>query len=224
MQKAGCACAVPAMIATKPSQTASIETFCRELAAQPGIVPFPSVHPRDPEALNWIERFAGQFKGIKIHPHYQGVAIDDPGVVAIVQAAGQAGLVVLVHAGQDPAFPGDMKCRPQRLANLLERVAGVNLIAAHMGGWLDWDEVLEILAGRRDLWIDTSVSLGLMAPEKALQLIETHGPDRVLFASDSPWGDPAEDRQRLETLGLDDAALEAIFYRNAETLLGLATQ
>lgn len=221
MKQAGCGRAVAAMIATKPSQTVPIVSYCEVLRAEEDIIPFPSVHPSDPQASEWVAQFAGRFKGIKLHPHYQGVAIDDPGVVAIVKTAAEAGLPVLVHAGQDPAFPGDMKCEPARLANLLDQAPGAKIIAAHLGGWLDWDAVMEIIAGREGVWIDTAASLPLMEDDTILALIEKHGVGHVVFASDSPWGDPAEDRRRLESLGLDDDTLSSIFFKNAEALLGL---
>ena len=58
-----------------------------------------------------------------------------------------------------------------------------------------------------------------MPDEQFVRLVRRHGPDRVLFGSDSPWTDPGEELARLRGL-LDDRELAAVLGGNAERLLG----
>jgi predicted TIM-barrel fold metal-dependent hydrolase len=45
------------------------------------------------------------------------------------------------------------------------------------------------------------------------------GADKVLFGSDCPWDDPANEIAMINRLPLTDEEKELIFYRNAERLL-----
>jgi hypothetical protein len=47
------------------------------------------------------------------------------------------------------------------------------------------------------------------------------GADRVLFGSDCPWDEPANEIAMIERLELTEEEREMIFYRNAEKLLGI---
>jgi len=221
MDKAGVGRAVVASIATKAAQMAPIFAFGRLLKENPRFIPFVSVFPGAPDAAQWVERAAQEFAGVKCHPHYQGVQLDDPAFVAFVKAARDTGLVLLMHAGYDPAFPGDRRAAPEMLARLLDAVDGVKMIAAHLGGWLEWENSLNCLAGREGLYLDTSSSLERMPRELAVALIEKHGAGQVVFGSDSPWEDMREERARVEALGLPDDSTQRILWRNAARLLGL---
>jgi predicted TIM-barrel fold metal-dependent hydrolase len=53
------------------------------------------------------------------------------------------------------------------------------------------------------------------------QLVDAHGEDRILFGSDLPWGDPAADRRRIESMALCERTKEKIFEENARKLLGI---
>jgi predicted TIM-barrel fold metal-dependent hydrolase len=83
-----------------------------------------------------------------------------------------------------------------------------------------WDEVREHLVGR-DVWLDTSYTLGHLPDEEFVDIVRAHGVERVLFGTDAPWGDMAEDVRRIGELGFTDEELDAITHRSAETLLGI---
>jgi uncharacterized protein len=80
------------------------------------------------------------------------------------------------------------------------------------------DGVAELLAGR-DVWLDTSYTLGHLPDDEFVSLLRAHGSDRVLFGSDGPWTDPAVEIGRLRGLGLTGGELEAVLGGNAERLL-----
>ena len=57
--------------------------------------------------------------------------------------------------------------------------------------------------------------------ETMLRLIKMQGADRILFGSDCPWDDPANEINLINRLPLTEEEREKIFFRNAEGLLGI---
>ena len=66
-----------------------------------------------------------------------------------------------------------------------------------------------------------SFILSYIQPELLLQIIRKHKADRILFATDFPWSDPAADLTAVQNLPLTDAEKEQILWKNAQTLLHL---
>ena len=59
--------------------------------------------------------------------------------------------------------------------------------------------------------------------KKAREIIAAHGADRILFATDSPWGDQADFVKRIRDYGFSFEDEEKIMWRNAARILGLNT-
>ena len=53
------------------------------------------------------------------------------------------------------------------------------------------------------------------------KIINKHGSERILFASDLPWDSPAEIKSKILRLDISDDAKENILGLNAKRLLGL---
>ena len=174
-------------------------------------------------------------KGIKIHPVYQDVDIDDIKFLKILDRAAELGLIVLMHAGDDIGFPGVVRCSPKMTANALKQVGNVKIILAHMGGWKNWQEVAENLADTSAM-LDTAFSLGEITPkddyyspdflnllkkQDFLRLVNTFGSERVLFGTDSPWTDQKQSLEEIKKLPLGETDLDNILYLNAKKLLKL---
>ena len=154
----------------------------------------------------------------------------------ILECCGELGLIVVLHAGADPGFPGEERCSPKMIRHALDQVGPVQLIAAHMGSLMYWDRVPEYLLDT-DTLIDTSFSLGAMAQtdehfytEEQLQLltekqfcnlVNIFGQERVLFGSDSPWNRQIYARKQIQALNLAEEVKEHIFFKNACRLLRL---
>ena len=47
------------------------------------------------------------------------------------------------------------------------------------------------------------------------KILKKHGTDRVLFATDCPWGYQKKDVESLRKLDLTEEVKECIFYKNA---------
>lgn len=220
MDANGIRASVIASIATRPEQFEPILAWSRSVASD-RIFPFASVHPEDPDGPTRIRRIADAgLKGIKLHPYYQDFDVDEPRMDPLYHAIDESGLVLLLHAGFDIAYERRRCCDPRRTANLARRHPSLKLVAAHLGGWQDWDEVRRHLLGG-PVTLDLSTSLEFLPPTEARDLILAHPLENVVFGTDSPWCDQAQTLRLFEALDLPDDRRRAILHDNAARLLGL---
>lgn len=239
MARSGVDIAVAAPVVTNPRQTESINRAAYETNLafpRTGLMSFGGIHPDTEDWRGTLDRLASSgFKGIKLHPLFQGTAIDDPKYLRLIDRAAQLGLIVLIHAGLDPNFPGQELAGPAQILNMLRAVPYDRVILAHLGALGQWPEAGEIYG--MDVYIDTACALypwrdrngrvsrhqGLAAltAEQFTGIVRRHGVDRVLFGSDSPWTDEAESIELIKNSGLTPAELSAVLGGNGERLLGL---
>lgn len=126
--------------------------------------------------------------------------------------------MVVIHAGSDIGFSGPVRCTPKKIHNVLGEVSGKNIIAAHLGGFDMWDDVMKYLVGT-PIYMDTAF-LSLFIDKKMYRdIIKEHGSDKILFGSDNPWENPADTLQALKELKLSDEEYENITFKNAKRLL-----
>jgi len=201
--------------ATSPAQVDHINSFISSCVKDiPGVIPFGTLFPT---MENWqpvLEQLPELgIKGIKIHPDFQKIHIDDPSAVEMYKAIAKSGFPVLFHTG-DPRYDYSA---PERLTNLIRQVPDLIAIAAHFGGWGTWERI-QPDSLPENVYYDTSSSLMYMQKEQALDLIDRIGPNRFLFGTDFPMWTPKEEVARFLDLGLDDATNELILYKNFEQL------
>lgn len=219
MDQAGVEKSVLCSIATRPGQFESILSWSKAVRSE-RIIPFPSFHPESPEAMLQIRTIAAEgFKGIKMHPYYQNFSIDEERLLPFYEAMSMAGLVLVMHTGFDIGFPRERIAGPDRIARVLDRFPELKFVATHLGAWEMWDEVEELLTGRR-VYMDISFSLQYLEREAARRLILAHPADRILFGSDSPWACQEEVVRLLKSLDLGGELEKRIFRGNALELLG----
>lgn len=205
-------------IVTKPSQTASINRFAEGVRNEKTLS-FGSLHPMQEDWAEVLESLVAHgFRGIKLHPQFQRSDIDSPESIRIIQKAEKLGLLVVFHAGVDIGLPPPVYATPEKIAHVLEYTEGSHLIAAHLGGWRQWDDVERYLVGT-NIYLDTAFIKDHIAPEQAKRIIEQHGAARILFGSDSPWERPADTLAFLQGLGLTQHQLDQITHENALHLL-----
>jgi predicted TIM-barrel fold metal-dependent hydrolase len=89
-----------------------------------------------------------------------------------------------------------------------------------MGGSEMSDDVCNILCGE-DVYFDTAYVLRFLSKDTIIQIIERHGEDKILFASDSPWSDICGDVKIIRSLNLPKETEEKILCTNAQGLLGI---
>mgnify|MGYP002856500294 CR=1 FL=1 len=200
-----------------------------------GIISFACIHPDFENYRAELSRVKNLgLKGVKVHPVYQGVDIDDKKFLRIFDRAAEFDLIVVTHAGLDIGFPGVERCTPKMIRRVVEAVGEFKFILAHMGGWKNWDEVAEILAGT-NVFVDTAFSTGkiparpdfdwnaadldLLDAADFMTLEKIFGADKILFGTDSPWSAAAESIEFIKNLPLSDADKSKILGENAAKLL-----
>lgn len=219
--KAGIDCSIILPVATRPGQFASINRFAEQFRGQDRLLSFGGIHPETSDykgELKYLKEHG--FKGIKLHPDYQQEFIDDIKYKRIISYASELGLIVSVHAGYDPGYKELTHCTPDRIVNMVDDVRPDKLVLAHMGGFFMWDEVEKELIGI-PAWFDTGVVFGYITDEQFMRILRKQGAGRILFATDSPWGDQTEFVEHLNKLPLTDNEKQMIFHTNAEKLLDM---
>lgn len=220
-------------VMTKPSQFESILSFAVEVNNTPGFCSYGGIHPECTDIEEKLDRIqeAG-LRGVKLHPDYQGAMIDHPGYKKILLGCRKRGLAVTIHCGKDPAYPDCIHCPPDKSAAVLAELFGwhkggdfskeepfINL--AHMGGLGQYDLVEKYLVGL-PVYLDLAFMLETIEQTQLLTMIRSHGADKILFASDSPWQDQRRYIDLLESFPLTEEEKAQILYKNASKLLKLS--
>lgn len=218
MERTGVDYSVIQPVATKPTQVESINDWAAGIS-DPRIVAFGAMHPAYPDPAREIDRLVSLgIRGIKIQANWQGVFVDAPEMKPIYEAA-QGKLIVLFHSGAELVEFPELKATPKLIANVIREFPELEVVAAHMGGYLMWDEADEFLVGKK-VYLDTSACFPEFLPDdRMLEMIRRHGAENVLFATDLPLNDPVTEVTRLSGIGLTDGELEAILSGNARRLL-----
>lgn len=206
-------------VATKPSQTRSINEFIAALARDSGgrMTGLGTLHPDSPDLEGDIAHLEELgLKGVKLHPDTQGFKLDDYRCLKIYSLC-EGRLPLLLHTG-DRRYDYS---NPNRLKPILEIYPGLTVIAAHLGGWSIWEEAAQELHGYPNLYVDCSSSLFALTPARAAELIRLYGSDRVLFGTDYPMWLPLEEVARFNALPLEEEERQRILHGNAERLFGL---
>lgn len=207
-------------IATKPSQQTIINNWAISVKDD-FFYPFGTVHPQAEDRFNELQRIKDSgLYGIKLHPDYQDFFVDDDKMIPLYKQCAQLGLPVLIHAGIDPLSPQLVHCTPQAAARVFDAVPEMTLILAHGGGMLRWNDVEKYLAGKKgNLYFDISAISGYISHDQLSRIVKKHGADKILFGSDSPWSDPVNEINMVDSLDLTDEEKDMIFYKNAMDIL-----
>ncbi|MBO7485855.1 MAG: amidohydrolase family protein [Spirochaetaceae bacterium] len=157
-------------------------------------------------------------KGIKLHPEYQSFEVDDPAMLKVYDYALSKDLILLFHAGADPAFSEPYRSSPEKFASVIDNLNGGKIVLAHMGGHLQYQRLEVNLVGK-NVFLDTSMGFDYYPKDWFVQVVKRHGSDKILFASDSPWSNAKREYDTINALPLLQEEKDNIFYKNACRLL-----
>lgn len=226
MSKAGISRSVICNIATNPRQMKKVNDFAISLLDDPRLIPLGSVNPyaEEEEMITELNRLkeAG-IPGIKIHPDYMKAEIDSEKFTPIFKACEERNLFVITHAGFDPVEPNHVHCASDMVLRVIDRHPALKLVVAHAGGFDCEREVLDKLCGA-PVWLDTSLCAVRRAKsaewgELCGEILRRHDPARILFATDTPWSDPAAEIAFVRSLGLSEEITDGILGENAQRLV-----
>ncbi len=222
MERFGVDISVVQPVITKAKQLESLNRWALEIQ-NPRLISFGGIYPHTDDYRRDVD-FVCQmgFRGIKLHPEYQNFTVNDPAMLKIYDYALSKGLILYFHAGFDPAFPPPFHSTPKMFAEISRELRGGVIVAAHMGGAWQLDEVERDLCGA-DIYIDTSMGFEHYTKEQFLRIVRSHGVDKVLFGSDSPWSRAGDEIAAIRSLELSEAEKDQILFGNACRILGIPT-
>ena len=206
-------------VATTPAHVRSVNNFiAASVKAHPDrFIGFGSLHPDMENAADAVAHLQDEgLRGVKLHPDMQLFAMDEPRALKLFESfAGK--LPLLVHAG-DKRYQFS---NPHRIAHAMDCFPEMKVIAAHMGGYSEWDEAAKVLAGRKNIYVDTSSTMFELDDARMMRAIRDFGVENVMFASDYPMWSPKAELDHVRNLGLTEAELERVLWGTAAELFGL---
>ena len=178
---------------------------------------FGTMHPDFADFEQELDRLeALGIIGIKLHPDFQGFRLNDPQMDPIYECIADR-FVVMMHVG-DVHPPDQNPSSPGKVADVLERFPKLTVIAAHFGGYKQWQYVLDSLAGSR-VFLDTSSSLEFIEQGLLEQIFNAFPRRQLLFGSDYPMWEPLAERNRLQQrLGLSEVEMEELLTNGNQLL------
>jgi predicted TIM-barrel fold metal-dependent hydrolase len=149
------------------------------------------------------------FRGIgELTPPPDGAGRIEPVLRA---AADHGGLPVVVH-GFAPTTTGDLAT----LAGLARRYPAVPLVISQLGG-LNWLTAIELVGDNPNMYLELSTANVIFAVRLAINEV----PDRTLFGSDAPYGDPVLARMTVERVTSPGELRDRVLGGTVAELLGL---
>lgn len=241
MQAAGVDYSINLPVMTSPNQVISVNTALiqsKQAMLKDGIITFGGIHPDFINYKSELKRIKREgILGIKLHPAYQNIDLDDIRMMRIISYASELGLIVLTHAGYDIGIYDHNYASIAHILKVLRDVQPEKFVLAHMGNWAFWNEVESDLAGA-PVWFDSAFSVGpihqrqdggvypynhiVLEDEDFLRLARKHGMDKILFATDCPWQGQKRYVERFQNIGLTKEEQHLFFAENAVKLLGIS--
>lgn len=191
-----------------------------------GIIPFTGIdYTREYDMAAALKHDVAQgAKGLKLHPIIQRASLDLEKTSAAVEAFAPFGLPVLFHCGMSSYYPGAEQQKENTAfgaiayaRNLAANFPDVTFIAGHAGLY-EFREVMHLLGPLKNVMVDTS----FQSAAHVRELLTVFGPERVMFASDWPYGSRKPAVRIMKAACRGDKSLERlVFYENAAALLGI---
>ncbi|MGE5397637.1 MAG: amidohydrolase family protein [Chitinophagales bacterium] len=202
------------------------DDLIRAKEKEPRILPFTSVDfTREHNITAQLEadQARGAF-GLKLHPIIQSTPLNNSRTLEALQACSKLKLPVLIHGGVSNYYLGKEKKRNVpangRIAYIEKAIRAfpsVNFIVGH-AGLFQVNEVCSRLRGLANVWVDTS----FQSPEIIVKLIKVFGEERVMYASDWPFGYRPPHIKTVKVACKGNRELEdRLLFKNAKKVLGL---
>lgn len=167
-----------------------------------------------------LERVFGLgLRGVKIHPDTQKFNMDDDRMFEVYDFLQQTEKPILVHCGD---YRYDYS-HPRRLKRILELFPKLIVVAAHFGGWSVYDLALEYLKDT-SCYLDTSSALSYLGKNRARELIDLYGAERIVFGTDFPMWNAGDELKKINELKLTQNEAELILHKNAERILKIGEE
>lgn len=204
--------------ATKSEQVESINRFiiseCEKHSEMIGLGTMHADYIGYEQEIDFLKK--NNIRGIKLHPDFQKFAIDDSRMYPVYEYLSENNMFVLTHSG-DYRY---CFSNPDRVAKVAKAFPKLNIIAAHFGGWSEWDKA-QVYLNFPNVFFDTSSTLGFGGKEQALKMLKKFDCTHFFFGTDFPMWDHEKELKRFMELNLSENLTEDILYNNFAEFYGL---
>lgn len=216
MDRAGIDISIITTYAEAPFNQSAVDNLVKYVDMYPDrLVGFVRIDPKGgDEAVRCFERTIKAYPrilGMKLHPISNLIKPYSPFCTNLLRKAAELGAPVFMHCCDKPL------AQPLQIGKAAELCPETTIIC-HMGGFFRGEEMIRVAHKHRNIYLDTS---SIPYPHIILKALEAIGPDRIVFASDNPAGDPVSDLAKIKNLKLPQAVEEKIFYKNIAKILKL---
>ena len=153
-------------------------------------------------------------KGIKLHPDIQRFALDDERILPLYGMLGERNMFLIAHTG-------DYRYRysnPDKMEKIAKMFPKTKFIAAHFGGWGEWEKARHLLV-LPNVYVDTSSTWAFTGAEAMKEAFRCFDHTHIFFGSDYPMWDPGTELETIYELGLDEETLAGVLNGNFERFL-----
>ena len=163
--------------------------------------------------------YAGEFVGYKLHPWTDQRRVSDIHI--------RTKLPFLIHTGirdlESPAHAIAFAEHHPENAIIIAHAAGLKeeflqKISSTANVFLDCCPSFFLAEHHKDCLWNTSITSGKEIYETVLSYLTS---EKILFGSDSPWGNTKKEIATVNSLAISDTEKENIFFRNAMKVYGL---
>ena len=133
MEEADISLSVVQPVVSRPETQTDVNRFAREIV-RTNLISFGGLHPDCPHVLEEIEKLKDlHMAGVKFHPPFQKVHLEDGKYREIWERINHLGLPVLIHCGC-AKVPSPYDLHPASAEEIIRLLPDVPVILAHMGG------------------------------------------------------------------------------------------
>ncbi|MCK5099171.1 MAG: amidohydrolase family protein, partial [Desulfobacteraceae bacterium] len=113
---------------------------------------------------------------------------------------------------------------PKLIQTIVKKFPGINFIAAHMAGLkAPFQNIKKHILKYDNLFLDTSNATHTLSQDEFVELLKTHGSERIIFGTDWPWFDFKKEYEIVKNLsdkaGFSKTQKEMIFGYNIHNLI-----
>ena len=221
---------VDAATATGHPAISSEEIAAKAAEHSDVLIPFGSVDPRRPDAVERARSLVADHgvKGFKFHPSLQAFAPNDLAFYPLWEEIESLGVPALFHTGQTgigAGLPGGrgIKLRlsdPMLIDDVAADFPGLTVILAHPS--VPWAaSSISIATHKANAYIDLSGWSPKYFPADLVRAANSYLQDKVLFGTDYPLLTPERWLRDFDALDFKPAAKAKILKANAVKVLGL---
>jgi len=197
----------------------SINDFMASKLVDKHFIPLGALHP-DMETEHIKDEIARISElclyGVKLHPDFQNFKLAGDKAHKIFDALQGFCKPILVHTG-DKRMDNS---HPRYMVEIAKDYPHLQFIAAHLGGWSQWEHAEEY-SSVQNVMFDTSSTLSFLDEERAREIILGLGVRRFMFGTDYPMWQYNTEIDKVLKLGFSQAENELLFYENAAKLFGV---